>query len=121
MNQRSICPVGGTLSLISGKWKPVLLFMISNEINRFNQIEKAVTGISKKVLTTQLRSLEKYGLIARSVYKKKHPQVVVYNLTTRGYTLLELMDTIFDWGANNLLEEPHRSHVQAVRKKLQRN
>jgi DNA-binding HxlR family transcriptional regulator len=120
MNQQSICPVGGTLSLISGKWKPVLLFMIGNEVNRFSLIERSVTGISKKVLTTQLRSLEKYGLIYRSVYKKKHPQVVVYDLTTRGFTLLELMDTIFDWGADNLLEEPFRSNAKAAKKKFQK-
>src|SRR5687768_13250563 len=105
MSLQQICPVGRTVSLISGKWKPLLLFLISNDVNRFSQIERSIAGISKKVLTSQLRSLEKYGLIDRIVYKTKHPQIVVYKLTNRGYALLELIDRIFDWGTANLLEE----------------
>lgn len=116
MNQQQHCPVGKTLSLISGKWKPVILFLIQHNVNRFNLLEKAIGGISKKVLTAQLRSLEKYGLIMRDVQKARHPQVVVYDLTGSGHSLLELLDRIFDWGADNLLEEPMRSNAKMAKK-----
>lgn len=118
MSQQQYCPVGKTLSLISGKWKPVILFLIKHDVNRFNHLEKVISGISKKVLTTQLRSLEKYGLIVRDVQKTKHPQIVVYGLTSNGHSLLELLDRIFDWGAENLLQEPMRSNAKLAKKQL---
>lgn len=116
MSHQQYCPVDKTVSLISGKWKPVILFFIKHDVNRFNLLEKEITGISKKVLTTQLRSLEKYGLIVRDVQKAKHPQVVVYGLTSSGHSLLELLDRIFDWGAENLLEEPVRSNAKTAKR-----
>lgn len=118
MSQQQYCPVSKTLSLISGKWKPVILFLIKHDVNRFNLLEKVISGISKKVLTTQLRSLEKYGLIVRDVQKAKHPQIVVYGLTSNGHSLLELLDRIFDWGAENLLQEPMRSNAKSAKKQL---
>lgn len=121
MRQQQNCPVGRTLSLISGKWKPLLLFLISHDINRFKILEKTIPGISAKVLTTQLRSLERYGLIVRHVHKSKHPQIIVYSLTNRGITLLELMDKIFDWGSDNLLEEPLRTTAKAAKRNVLRS
>ena len=64
--------------------------------------------VSKKVLTEQLRELEKQGLIDRDVRVSRHPQEVFYSLTATGASLRKLIDDIFDWGTANLLDEPSR-------------
>jgi len=95
------CPVTYTLNLISGRWKPLILYLIQHDVNRFGILHKKMPRISKKVLTEQLRELERENLINRLVIKEEYPQVVIYELTSKGNSLRELIDQIFKWGENN--------------------
>lgn len=69
---------------------------------------KRMPRVSKKVLTEQLRDLEKQGLIDRELRVSRYPQEVFYTLTPTGASLRKLIDDIFNWGMANLLDEPSR-------------
>jgi DNA-binding HxlR family transcriptional regulator len=97
-----ICPVSKTIALISGKWKPVILYLIQHGVNRFGLLQEKMPGISRKILTEHLRDLEKQGLISREVKVSKHPQVVIYRLTESGVSLRELITHIYNWGSVHL-------------------
>lgn len=108
------CPVGKTIELISGRWKPIILYLIQHGINRFGTLQKKMPKISRKVLTEQLRDLEKHGLISRDVRVSKPPQEVIYDLTAAGISLRELIDKIFDWGTVHLLDEVSGEKAKAM-------
>ena len=91
------CPVTFTLSLIGGKWKPVILFYLSHMTGRFGEIGRAIPGISKQMLTKQLREMEADGLIAREVFAEVPPRVE-YTLTELGRSLLPVVMAMRDWG-----------------------
>ena len=98
----SICIMTKITALISGKWKPIILHLIKNDINRFGSLQRSMPKISKKVLTNQLRELYEDDLISRDVIEKRHPQIVVYHLTQKGRSLRMLIDQMIDWGLMNL-------------------
>jgi DNA-binding HxlR family transcriptional regulator len=100
-----ICIMTRVLSLMSGRWKPLILHRIRKDINRFSLLQKSMPKISKKILTEQLRELEKDDLITRTTYGKKAPYIVVYHLTEKGASLRSLMDELFNWGIEYLKEE----------------
>ncbi len=106
------CPVSKTLELISGKWKPIILYLVEHNINRFGLLRKKMPRISKKILTEQLRELEEQGLLSREVKVSRHPQEVFYALTDRGVSLRRLIDSVFLWGMNNLLDSGLREEVE---------
>lgn len=108
------CPVGMTIELIGGRWKPIILYLIQHGVNRFGLLQKQMPKISRKVLTEQLRDLEEHGLISRDIRKSKHPQEVVYDLTASGTSLRELIDKIFDWGTTNLLDETSQKMARSM-------
>ena len=93
----SPCPVTTTLSVIGGKWKPIILYAIKEETKRFSQIKKLIPVISQKMLTQQLRELEEDGVIHRQVYPVVPPKVE-YTLTGYGRTLMPIMDAMAAWG-----------------------
>lgn len=93
-----ICPVTQTTDLIRGKWKPIILYLVENEINRFGLLVKRMPNVSKKVLTQQLRELESDGLLERDIQIAQPPQKVIYRLTEKGSALRRLIEQIFDWG-----------------------
>ncbi len=93
----SPCPVTTTLSVIGGKWKPIIMFVIREETKRFSQIKKLIPTISQKMLTQQLRELEEDGIINRHVYPVVPPKVE-YTLTEYGRTLMPIMDAMAAWG-----------------------
>ena len=94
------CPVGATLSVMGGKWKPLILWEIHNEPRRFTYIKHAIEGITQKMLTQQLRELEADGLIARQVYDEM-PLRVEYSLTPLGKTLFPVLAAMAKWGYEN--------------------
>ena len=98
----SICIMTKITALISGKWKPIILHLIKNGINRFGSLQRSMPKISKKVLTNQLRELEDDDLITREMIEEKHPQIVVYHLTEKGRALRVLIDEMINWGLVNL-------------------
>ena len=87
-----------TLSLISGKYKPVILYcLMEYEPVRFNQMQRYLGRVADKTLSQNLKELERDGLIRR----KMHPEVpprVEYSLTERGSSLVHVLDRLCDWG-----------------------
>jgi DNA-binding HxlR family transcriptional regulator len=85
------------MQALGGKWKPVLLYCISHDVNRFGELLNLLEGVSKKVLTEQLRELEHDGVLTRTVYDQL-PARMHYHLTEDGQTLLPLVEVMCRWG-----------------------
>lgn len=98
----SVCMMTRILAFISGRWKPIILYLIKHDVNRFGRMQKCMPAISKKVLAHQLRELEADELITREVVEPNHPQVVIYHLTDKGRSLRQLIDDMVSWGHLNL-------------------
>ncbi len=92
------CPVETTLTLISNKWKVLILRDLLPGTKRFGQLKKSVGQVSQKVLTAQLREMEASGLLVRTVYPEVPPRVE-YTLTELGYSLKPVLDAMGSWGA----------------------
>ena len=86
------------MKVTSGKWKPIILFRLSKGINRFGILSRSIEGISKNMLTQQLRQMELYKIINRKIYAEIPPRVE-YSLTTRGESLVPLFKSLADWGS----------------------
>lgn len=100
------CPINFAMKKIGGKWKPIILHRIKSGINRFGQLQKTIPLISKQMLTSQLRELEKDNLIERKVYAEVPPKVE-YSISKNGETIFPLLDAIEKWGVtqqNNMLK-----------------
>lgn len=92
------CPVATTVQLIGNKWKLLIIRnLIYNEQQRFTDFIKTIPGISKKVLTDDLRALENEGLVEREVFAEVPPRVE-YSLTPLGKSLKPILDAMLDWG-----------------------
>jgi DNA-binding HxlR family transcriptional regulator len=92
-----VCPVETTLSLISDRWKVLIIRDLLEGTKRFGELKKSVGNISQKVLTANLRSMEESGLLTRKVYAEVPPRVE-YTLTETGYSLKPILDAMVDWG-----------------------
>lgn len=93
------CPVEVTLQLIGDKWKVLIIRDLLTGTKRFSELMKSVTGITQKVLTSNLRAMEEAGLLTRKVYPQVPPKVE-YTLTELGYSLSPILDTMMTWGQN---------------------
>ena len=93
------CPVETTLTLISDKWKVLILRDLMNGTLRFGELKKSIGHVTQKVLTAQLRQMEASGLLTRKVYAEVPPRVE-YTLTELGYSLKPVMDAPWKWGEN---------------------
>lgn len=91
------CPVEMTLQLIGDKWKVLIIRDLLDGTKRFNELMRSVTGITQKVLTSNLRSMENDGLLTRKVYPEVPPKVE-YTLTGTGYSLKPILDSMVVWG-----------------------
>lgn len=91
------CPVETTLTLISDKWKVLILRDLLTGTKRFGELKKSLGGVSQKVLTSQLRQMEASGLLTRKVYAEVPPRVE-YTLTELGYSLQPVLEAMCDWG-----------------------
>jgi len=96
-SQPGSCPVTYCLSMIGGKWKPVIIFCIANGVDRFGAMQRAVPGITKQMLTKQLRELEADNLVSRTVFAEVPPRVD-YALTDKGQSVLPIIDQMRTWG-----------------------
>jgi DNA-binding HxlR family transcriptional regulator len=93
------CPVETTLTLISDKWKVLILRDLLGGTKRFGELRRLVGQVSQKVLTAQLRQMEESGLLTRTVYAEVPPRVE-YSLTELGYSLKPILDAMLTWGAD---------------------
>ena len=91
------CPVETTLTLIGDKWKVLILRDLLPGTKRFGELKKSIGSVSQKVLTAQLRDMEKSGLVNRQVYAEVPPRVE-YSLTELGQSLKPILDAMWDWG-----------------------
>ena len=95
--QPSKCPAEVTLALIAGRWKIPLIFHLLAGAKRFSELFRALTGVTQKMLTQQLREMEQHGLVERKVFAQVPPKVV-YSLTPLGRSLKPVVDAMCRWG-----------------------
>ena len=100
MNMKQGCPVQATVAVMRGKWKVSILWNLAFGPKRFAELAKRLAKISEKVLTAQLRQLERDGVINRTVSEGVPPKVS-YSLTAAGMQLVKLMQGLCDWGSEH--------------------
>ena len=93
------CPVAVTVQLIGSKWKLLIIRNLLERPWRFNELRKSLEGVSQKVLTDSLRSMEEDGLITRTVYPEVPPRVE-YALSEVGESMRPILNAMKDWGEN---------------------
>lgn len=98
MGKHLICPAEATADLIGGRWRTVLLWFLFQGVKRFSELQRALPGITQKVLTHQLRDMEKKGLVTRTVYAEVPPRVE-YHITPLGLSLKPVVEAMHQWGA----------------------
>ena len=91
------CPVATTVSLIGSKWKLLIMRNLMARPWRFNELQRDLSGISQKVLTDSLRSMEADGIITRTVYPEVPPHVE-YALSDLGESMRPIIDAMANWG-----------------------
>lgn len=91
------CPVATTINLIGNKWKLLIIRDLMNGKKRFGELRKSLSGISQRVLTENLRDMEKDGLITRKVYAEVPPRVE-YSLNETGLSLRPIITSMAEWG-----------------------
>jgi DNA-binding HxlR family transcriptional regulator len=96
------CPVEVTIEAIGGKWKCVILWWLRRDTKRFGELRLLMPKIAQKVLTQQLRELEREGLVDRVSYSESPPRVE-YSLTAHGQTLIPITELMCEWGKSHLI------------------
>lgn len=97
------CPVEAALDKIGGKWKVLILWHLRSSIHRFGELKRLIPGITQKMLTQQLRELERDELITRKIYAEVPPRVE-YALSARGGTLEPVLNMLCRWGTEHVLK-----------------
>lgn len=95
------CPVEVTLQLIGNKWKVLIIRELLEATRRFGELSRGINGISQKMLTQQLRQMERDNLINRKVYAQVPPKVE-YSLTREGRSLEPVLEAMSQWGTQYL-------------------
>ena len=103
-----LASIGDALYAIGGKWKLRIIVVLMERKSRFNELQRTITGISSKVLASELRELELNGFVKRNVLPKT-PVVIEYELTDYALTLQNVLETLSNWGA---------SHREKIRQEL---
>lgn len=98
--KNSDCPVTFCVSKIGGKWKPIIIYLIRKGGNRFGILQKGIDGITKQMLSKQLRELEADGILNRKIFAEIPPRVE-YSFTPYGERLFPIIDAMSEWGLAN--------------------
>ena len=97
------CAVDATMSIIEGRWKATILCkLITKGTLRFNQMMKEMSGVSPRILTKQLREMERDGLVTREVFPEVPPRVE-YTITAKGKGLGPILVAMAQWGIRNMM------------------
>jgi DNA-binding HxlR family transcriptional regulator len=99
--QEGLCPVTYTQNLVAGRWKIIILWQLSKQTKRFNELQRLLPGISKSILTRQLRELEEERMVHREVYKEVPPKVE-YSLTPKGKSFIPVLNIMGEWGKKHM-------------------
>ena len=102
--QIEVCPVTQTQDIIAGKWKIIILWNLSTQTRRFNELQRLLPNISKGILTRQLRELEEDQMVHREVYKEVPPKVE-YSLTPLGESFIPILQSMGEWSKKNLVSK----------------
>jgi DNA-binding HxlR family transcriptional regulator len=102
------CPVREVLDRVGDKWSVMVIVLLGQRIHRFNELHRAIDGISQRMLTLTVRALERDGLVNRTVHASVPPRVD-YELTELGRTLLVPLGALAEWA------DAHRGDIQAAR------
>ncbi|MFO6497074.1 winged helix-turn-helix transcriptional regulator [Bacillus sp. z60-11] len=94
---KKACPVELTLHMIGGKWKGIIIDILSDQPVRFNELKRLIPGITQRMLTLQLRELEADGIVKRKV-ENTLPRKVEYSLTEQGEKLYPIIAAMRMWG-----------------------
>lgn len=97
VQRRSACGIEVAIALLSGRWKPLIVYHLSSGTKRFSELKRLMPEVSQRMLTQQLRELEADGLISRTVYPVVPPKVE-YTLTTQAKELPETLRPLNEWG-----------------------
>ena len=95
------CGIEAALAVVGGKWKPIVLWHLSDDPRRFGELRRRVTGISEKMLIQQLREMEADGIVTRRDFREIPPRVE-YALTEFGFSLVEALRPLCDWGREHM-------------------
>ena len=98
--QHNDCPITYAMKVIGGKWKPIIFYRLTQGINRFGKLSRSIDGISKNMLTRELRELESHDIISRKIFPEIPPRVE-YSITKKGKTLIPVLDKLNEWGEAN--------------------
>ncbi|WP_183572569.1 winged helix-turn-helix transcriptional regulator [Mucilaginibacter sp. X5P1] len=99
----SDCPIAATIDVIGGKWKPIIIWLLIQDVKRFGELHRSIPGIALKVLNRQLKELEADSIITRTAYPEVPPRVE-YALSEKGKTLTDIMKSLALWSTTNILE-----------------
>lgn len=97
------CGLDATLRIISGKWKPLILFFLRDGPRRYGELTRLIPGVSNKVLIQQLKDLEAVHVLMRTDYKEVPPRVD-YSLTPLGRSLADAIVPLCTWGTEHMTE-----------------
>jgi DNA-binding HxlR family transcriptional regulator len=98
------CALDVTMDFIGGKWKAVVLWYLRNCHKRFGELKKLIPDITEKMLSLQLKQLEKDGIVQRKIYPEVPPRVE-YSMTKKGETILPVLEALAEWGRNTAKKE----------------
>lgn len=97
------CPVRTTMDVIDGKWKPLIVYQLKVGKQRFGQLRRNISEAPRKVLTEQLREMERDGLVQRKA--RQRPLEVEYSLTDYGETLVPILVQMAEWGERHKIKQ----------------
>ncbi|MBD2164635.1 helix-turn-helix transcriptional regulator [Calothrix membranacea FACHB-236] len=97
---RLTCEVELTLEVIGGRWKVLIIRELMSGVKRFGELQRALHGITQKMLTQQLREMEEDGIIHREVYPQIPPKVE-YSLTALGESLQPILNAMHEWAVKH--------------------
>ncbi|MFD0894263.1 helix-turn-helix transcriptional regulator [Luteolibacter ambystomatis] len=104
------CPVMRTLEVMGGKWKPIILHYLDEGPRRTGELGRLIPQASGKMLTQQLRELERDGIVRRKIYREVPPKVE-YSLTPRGESLRPIIRAMCEWAKVNPREGRRRDRA----------
>ncbi len=91
------CPVEATIHIIGGKWKPMILLQLKDGPRRFNELRRMLPHVTQRMMTLQLKALERDGIITRKDYGENPPHVE-YSFSPKGLTLGPILESMEHWG-----------------------
>jgi DNA-binding HxlR family transcriptional regulator len=97
MKSEPWCPVAATISVIGGKWKPMILLQLKDGPRRFNELRRLLPHVTQRMMTLQLRALEQDGIIHRRDFNENPPHVE-YSFTEKGLSLGVILGEMEHWG-----------------------